>query len=377
MNIDFFDDIRPFNDIEAIEAFDRISRDPVFKILIEQFYPKENFEIKAQEFRNLKSIFEFHEKFGHHISRTTIAMTCNRISLEGAENLSPDKAYGFISNHRDIVMDAVILQVYLYESMKQLMEISFGSNLMMTPFLVDIGKICKMYKTERGETQRDLLKSSLRLSQYLKHTIIEKNTSFWIAQRNGRTKNGIDKTDQGVIKMFSLCDRKNIKEHFSKLSITPISLSYQYEPCDYLKVRELYLTNTLGAYKKAPGEDYFSIMEGIKQYKGNFCLRITPPITMETIKMLPENDADFCAAFTQKIDQQISSAYQLWDTNYMAYDVLNRSNRFADQYTPAALVGFRQYMEEQLVKIGEIEDMETLRRMFLELYANPVKKEVV
>jgi hypothetical protein len=269
-------------------------------------------------------------------------------------------------------MDAVILQTFLYESIQQLMEISFGSNLMMTPFLVDVGKICQMYKTDRGDTNRELLRKSIRLSQYLSHTIVDKKSSFWIAQRNGRTKNGIDKTDQGLVKMLSLCDRRNLHEHFAKLNITPVSLSYQYEPCDYLKVRELYLKQEMGAYKKAPGEDYFSIMQGIKQHKGNFCLRITPPITMETIRTLPENDADFCAAFTQIIDRQIISAYQLWDTHYMAFDLLFNTKQYTEHYTEEALHQFTQYMKEQLAQIAEIEDTQLLHRMFLELYANPV-----
>ena len=372
MHIDHFDDIRPFNDIEAPEVFDRISRDPLFKVLIERFYPEEPFEKKAQEFRELKTIFEFHEKFAYHILHSTIALTCSNIRLEGAELLKPEKAYSFISNHRDIVMDAAILQTYLFKSIKQLMEISFGSNLMMTPFLVDLGKLCKMYKTERGSTQKELLQKSIQLSQYLRHTIVDKNTSFWIAQRKGRTKDGIDKTDQGLIKMLSLSNRHNLKELFSKLNITPVSLSYQYEPCDYLKVRELYLKKTLGSYKKAPGEDYFSIMHGIKQFKGNICLRITPTITIDTIKTLPENDTDFCARLTQIVDKQIISNYQLWDTNYMAYDMLFNENKYVNHYTQESLIEFKRYIECQLTKIEEIEDIETLRKMFLELYANPV-----
>ena len=377
MYLDLFDDIRPYNDLEAPEVFDRISRDPMFKVLVELFYPDVPFEKKAQEVREYKTILEFHLKLAHHVSRTNMALTCKEIHLEGAEFLTGGKAYGFISNHRDIVMDAVILQTYLFESIQQLMEISFGSNLMMTPFLVDLGKICRMYKTERGGTHRELLKQSIRLSQYLKHLIVEKNSSFWIAQRNGRTKNGIDKTDQGLVKMLSLCDRNHLADHFAKLNITPVSISYQYEPCDYLKVRELFLKKELGTYKKAPGEDYFSIMNGIKQYKGSFCLRITPPITMNLIQTLPENEADFCTAFAEIIDKQIISAYQLWDTNYMAYDILFNSHKYIEHYSLDRLAEFMQYIEKQLVRIEEIEDVKTLRKMFLELYANPVlAKEV-
>ncbi|MDR2584844.1 MAG: hypothetical protein LBC84_01275 [Prevotellaceae bacterium] len=370
--IDNFDDIRPYNDREAQEVFNRVSRDPLFQVLIEHFYPKTSFEQKAQEFRELKSILEFHIKFAHHISRSLLAMTGNEVRLEGAGLLSHEKAYGFISNHRDIVMDAVILQTYLYESIQQLMEISFGSNLMISPFLVDLGKLCKMYKTDRGNTQRELLQKSIRLSQYLKHINVDKNTSFWIAQRNGRTKNGIDKTDQGVVKMLSLNDRHNLVEHFSKLNITPIAVSYQYEPCDYLKVRELYLKQKFGVYHKTPNEDYFSIIYGIMQYKGNICLRITPPITIETIQMLPTNEADLCTSFTQIIDQQIFNAYQLWDTNYMAYDLLKKGQKYADYYTKEQFIEFKRYIREQLNKVKDIDDYETLERMFLELYANPV-----
>jgi hypothetical protein len=369
---DTFDAIRPFTDYEAQAAFLRIANDPILKVLIEQFFPDIPFEKKLKEFKELKTVLDFHLQFAHHISRTTMATTCNEIHLEGAESLSPNLAYAFISNHRDIVMDAVIMQTYLYESIQQLMEISFGSNLMMNPFLVDLGKICKMYKTERGGTPRELLKKSIRLSQYLTHTIVDKNTSFWIAQRNGRTKNGIDKTEQGLVKMLSLCGRHNLKSHFSKLNITPIAVSYQYEPCDYLKVRELYLKQTLGTYKKAPGEDYFSIMQGVKQYKGNMCLRITSPITQEVIHNFSENEADFCANLTHTIDRKINAAYQLWDTHYMAHDLLHHNCQYAEFYTVENFEKFKRYKKEQLSKIEEIEDIETLERMFLELYANPL-----
>lgn len=367
-----FEDIRPFTDLEAQEAFKRIADSSGFKSLITSYYPEFNFEAFKEEFSNYKSIQEFHDKFGYHIARKAINGSTNKLILSGIDQISPDKSYSFISNHRDIVMDALILQVYVIEALNSLVEISFGSNLMMNQFIIDIGKTCLMYKTDRSGTTRELYHKLSRLSEYLKYTITEKKRSTWIAQRNGRTKDGLDKTDPGLVKMYSMSGRNDFKNHFIQMNITPIAVSYQYEPCDYMKVRETYLKQLGGVYKKSKNEDYESIVYGINQYKGDSALIITEPITDTEINGLSDNYSIFCHELTQLIDHRIINNYKLWNTNYMAYDLLNHSQDYRSKYSDSELSAFKQYMQETLIHIKDIKDTQSIEKLFLQLYAHPV-----
>ena len=368
-----FDDIRPYTDAEIPEAMKRIAHSEYLKAICDFGFPERDLNEIKEMILNITSIEEFQLKVMFPINNQIIHNTIHHFSYEGIENLELKKNYLFISNHRDIVLDSSLLQQIFNFNGFPTSEITFGSNLMSSQLAIDIGKSNKMFKVERGESARRFYEKSLHLSEYMYYTITEKGESLWIAQRNGRTKDGIDKTHQGLIKMLSLYGRHNLHEHFATLNITPIAVSYQYEPCDYLKVRELYLKQQFGTYQKTDGEDLFSILHGIQQYKGNFCLRITPPITKELIQTLPENDTNFCAALTHIIDQQIISAYQLWDTHYMAYDMLLNSHEYNEHYNPTRLHEFNQYIDFQIAKIKDVEDVETLRKMFLELYANPIR----
>jgi hypothetical protein len=370
-----FDDIRPYTDAEIPAAMKRIAHSEYLKPICDFGFPEKDLNEIREIILNITTIEEFQLKIMFCINEQIIKSTIDRFSYNGMENLDPKKKYLFISNHRDIVLDSSLLQqIFLLHGFPT-SEITFGSNLMSSQLVIDIGKSNKMFKVNRGESARKFYENSLYLSEYMYSVITEKGESIWIAQRNGRTKDGIDKTYQGLVKMLALYGRRNIREHFSKLNITPVAVSYQYEPCDYLKVRELYLKQQFGAYQKTSGEDLHSIIHGIKQYKGNFCLRISPPITMDTLKTLPDNDANFCTSLTHIIDRQIISSYQLWDTNYMAYDMLLHDREYAEYYNQERLHEFKQYIENQIAKIEDIKDTETLRKMFLELYANPVKEK--
>lgn len=372
-----FDDIRPYNDLEAQEALKRIADAPEFKNMIAQSFPEADFKEIQTVFYNMKSIQEFHDQFAYSFARKAINSSVDHLLLKGIEHIEKDKTYSYISNHRDIVMDALILQVYLIETINQLTEISFGSNLMMNPFIVDIGKTCLMYKTDRSGTARELYHKLTLLSEYLKHTITEKKRSTWIAQRNGRTKDGLDRTDPGLVKMYAMSGRDDFKNHFINMNITPISISYQYEPCDYLKVRETYLKHLGGVYKKHKNEDYESIVYGIKQQKGNTALIISKPISAIEINNLSDNYYTFCCELTQIIDKRIIINYQLWNSNYIAYDLLHNSNDYKSKYTEAEIIAFKQYMKEKLLNIKDIADTQSLEKLFLKLYAHPVKNQIV
>lgn len=371
-----FEDIRPYNDQEATEAFQRIAESSLFAQFMENFFPEEDFSTLKRKFMALKSVQEFHDKFGYEIAKKAIQSSTINYSVKNLGKIKPNIPYSFISNHRDIVMDALILQVFMIEEFHQIMEISFGSNLMINPLMVDIGKICQMYKTDRSGTARELYIKLSRLSEYLKYAITEKKKSTWIAQRNGRTKDGLDRTDPGLIKMYSMSGRSNFKTHFSQMNITPVSVSYQYESCDYMKVREIYLKQLGGEYKKHKNEDYESILYGVTQQKGNTTLVISNPISEEEILELSDNYFIFCHELTKLIDQRIIENYHFWNTNYMAFDLLYNSENYKSKYTDIEMVEFKKYIQEKLLLIKDIQETQVLEKLFLQLYAHPIKNKI-
>lgn len=371
-----FEDFRPYTDSEAIPAFKRVAESPLFAQIIPDFYPQEDFDKIKNQFINYQTIQEFHTKLGVDIAKKVIEASTSSCTVSNLGNISGSKPYSFISNHRDIVMDALILQVFMIEEFNQIMEISFGSNLMMNPLIVDVGKICQMYKTDRSGTARELYIKLSRLSEYLKHTITEKHKSTWIAQRNGRTKDGLDKTDPGLVKMYSMSGRQNFKDHFIRMNITPVSISYQYEPCDYMKVREIYFKQLGGVYKKHKNEDYESIAYGISQQKGITTTIITNPITENEINELSDNYFIFCQELTRLIDQRIIDNYHLCNTQYMAFDLLHNSGHYSSKYTENELDAFKKYTREKIELIKDIDEPQILEKIFLQLYANPIQNKL-
>ena len=247
---------------------------------------------------------------------------------------------------------------------------------MINLFFMVIGKMCQMFKTDRSGTARELYIKLTRLSEYLRFAITEKKKSTWIAQRNGRTKDGFDRTDPGLIKMYSMSGRTNFKSHFTQMNITPVSVSYQYESCDYMKVREIYLKQLGGEYKKHKNEDYESILYGISQQKGYTTLVISNPITEEEIQELSDNYFTFCHELTRIIDQRIIENYHFWNTNYMAFDLLYHSDNYSSKYTKNELVEFKRYIQEKLSLITDIQETQVLEKLFLQLYAHPIKNKI-
>ena len=246
---------------------------------------------------------------------------------------------------------------------------------MQGDFVIDIAKINKMFKIARSGSAKDFYRDSILASEYMRHVINDKKESVWIAQRNGRTKDGDDKTELGVLKMFSLSSDKAFVENFAELNITPIAISYEYEPCDFLKTMELYISS-FQKYVKEPGEDLRSIIAGIMQQKGKINISVTPSITREELEYCDQFEKN--AKFThlaEIIDKRIYQNYKLFKNNYIAYDILNGTHTYEDQYSNDDKDNFVKYMRSGLSKLpctkdGEMTEMENI---FLKMYANPVK----
>ena len=366
-----FDDTRPYVDAEISAAMKRITEHIYFPLIVRFLFPDKSIADLKKFFLGIDTVHLFQTQVMHPSIASIVRQTCTGYTGRGTENASNDRKAMFISNHRDILLDAALLQMTLYAAGLETSEITFGSNLMKNQFAVDIGKSNKMFKIVRGGNMKDFYKNSMEVSSYMRYAITEKHESTWIAQRNGRTKDGDDKTELAVLKMFSLSSEKPFAENLDELNITPVAISYEYEPCDFLKAQETYISR-YGRYVKSEGEDMNSIMKGIMQPKGDVNLVITPAITLEElIKCEREEKNARFAMLAKIIDDRIYSAYVLYKTNYIAFDILHNTNAFHAYYTEEQKKEFIDYMNEGLKDIPG--DMEELRSIFLGIYANPVK----
>ena len=372
MNPQIFNEYRPYYDSEINAAMRRIADSPYFSALAAYVYPTRTPEEVRKQICAYTTIDEFQSQVMKAVSEQVIQRSIAHFSYAGVENLDTNKSYMFVANHRDIMLDATLLQYVLHMEGHQASEITFGSNLMHPQEAIDIGKSNKMFKIVRSGTGREIFINSLNVSEYMRYTITEKHQSTWIAQRNGRTKDGSDKTELAVLKMFAMSSKKPFVENLNELNITPITVSYEYEPCDFMKTREMYFSRR-GHYQKAPGEDLNSILHGILQFKGNTHYTICKTITTEELEecaKLPQSEQ--FKELATIIDKRIYAGYKLWKTNYIAHDMLYKKSEFTELYNSNDREKFMEYMTGGLQKIDG--DMSELQEIFLEIYANPVDK---
>ena len=367
-----FDDIRPYYEEEIPAAMQRITDSDVFPLLASYVYPSETLEATRERIRSFKTVREFQHDTMRRVNEQIIARSISEFTVSGLERLSPDKHYLFVSNHRDIMLDASLLQYYFVLNGFDTTEITFGANLMMHPVVIDVGKSNKMFKVARpGGDIKEFYQSSMHLSEYIRYTIKEKGQSVWIAQRNGRTKNGIDQTDQGIIKMFCMSESKDKMKALAELNIVPIAISYEWESCDILKALELY-ESQYTKYTKKPGEDLNSILTGILQPKGRVHIALCQPIRLAELSAFEEQtNNEYHKSVARLIDSRINTAYRLFPNNYIAHDILYGNTRYQSMYTDEEYNLFIHHLKE-LDRYEDTCDIERLRDIFVGIYANPV-----
>ncbi len=366
-----FDDIRPYNAEEIPDAMQRIAASPSFPILAAYVYPDEPLETVRQRIAGYKTVRQFQEETMSMVNERIIRNSITEFSCSGLEKLSPDRQYLYVSNHRDIMLDSSLLQYFLVQNGFDTTEITFGANLMMNPLVIDIGKSNKMFKVERpGGSIKEFYRCSKHLSDYIRHVLTEKGQSVWIAQRNGRTKDGNDTTDQGIIKMFCMsCPDDKVKA-IDQLHIVPVSISYEWESCDILKTLELY-ESQFAKYTKKPGEDLNSILTGIVQPKGRVHIELCEAIARAELDQLENlTNNEYHKAVATLIDKRIRTAYRLYPNNYIAHDLRYGSTRYKDRYTQEE----KEKFVEHLKKLERYDtcDIEKLKDIFLGIYSNPV-----
>ncbi len=366
-----FDDIRPYYESEIPAAMQRIADDHLFPMLASYVYPQRSVDEVRERLRGISTIADFQAEMMKAFNDQVIERSISDYSYDGLQFIKKSKSYLYVSNHRDIVLDSSLLQYILFTNGYPTTEITFGANLMCIPLIIDIGKSNKMFKVERGGNMHEFYKSSLHLSRYIRHILTEKHESAWIAQRNGRTKDGNDATDQGIIKMFSMSKGDDKIAALSELNIVPVSVSYEWEPCDVLKALELYKSRN-SKYVKSQGEDLNSILTGIFQDKGRVHISICQPISEEDLMTFADlTDNEYHKKVASLIDARIMSRYRLTENNYIAHDMLYGDNRFADRYNEKQREAFlhnMKYLEEY-----EIKEMNVLKQIFLGIYANPIE----
>lgn len=366
-----FDDIRPYYEEEIPAAMQRIATSDVFPLLASFVYPGESIEKIRERVCAFTTTKEFQHDTMRRVNEQVIARSTTGATISGLDRLDPDKNYLFVSNHRDIMLDASLLQYFFVINGFETTEITFGANLMMNPVVIDVGKSNKMFRVERpGGDLKEFYRKSLHLSEYIRYTIKEKKQSVWIAQRNGRTKNGIDATDQGIIKMFCMSEPHNKIKALADLHIAPVAISYEWEPCDILKALELY-ESQYTRYTKKPGEDLNSILTGIMQQKGRVHIELCQPISVAELSAFEnQTNNEYHKSVAKLIDRRINTNYRLYPNNYIAHDLLYGNTKYRDMYTDEQYEAFLK----RLSKLDKYDtcDIDRLKEIFVGIYSNPV-----
>ena len=373
MDLTEFSDIAPFNDEEAAAALARVSLHPATPWVSKYIFPNQPETYLRDILQSIHSVDEFQSLVMSKAVEWVIKTTVKEFTYNGLENIkSIDGCYLAMSNHRDIILDPAFTQIVLFRNNLPMTQIAVGDNLLSHKTVELLIRSNRMIKVIRGISARELYLSSQLLSKYIRETVTSGTGSVWIAQRQGRTKNGIDTTEQGLLKMCDMSGTKDFVQNFMELNIVPMSISYEYESCDILKARELLISRSQKDVK-TENEDLQSILMGIKQQKGNVHLEINKPLSEEEIREAAGCDKnDRYQSIRRCLDRRIISGYKLWKTNYMAYDIVNPGGKYSDKYTPAELESFKAYIEGQLKKVEPTLDQDELRAILLHIYSNPV-----
>ncbi|CAM3954854.1 1-acyl-sn-glycerol-3-phosphate acyltransferase [Flavobacterium branchiophilum] len=365
-----FDHIRPFYDAEVNENLRASLNHPMMKALMNFTFPDLPSEIWKDQLSKTHSIRDFQCNIVYHTLQKVLHNTSDGLSTSGFENLEPNTSYIFISNHRDIILDTSLLNSCLFEHGLIMTASAIGDNLVQKAFLHTLAKLNRNFLVQRGLTPREMLQSSNLLSEYIRQLLLKENRSVWIAQREGRTKDGNDATNPGVLKMLGMAsDEKNILQYFKKIKIVPVSISYEYDPTDALKMPQLLAEANQEIYIKDKNEDFVTLMSGVMGQKKHIHIHVGQVLDHEidAIENQVDNPNKQIQALAQAIDASILSNYKLWPTNYIAFDILNKTNQYSHQYTDNERSLFERRLEMR------IDDKNPIAyERFLNMYANPV-----
>ncbi len=365
-----FDSIRPFYDSEVNTALKSLLHHPMMKAMMDFTFPEMEETTWKDQLSRTHSIRDFQINFVYQSIQRVLERSSEGLTTSGFEKLEPNTSYLFISNHRDIILDTSLLNVSLFDHGLVMTSSAIGDNLVQKEFLLKLSRLNRNFLVQRGLSPRELLQSSKLMAEYMYHLLSKENRSVWIAQREGRTKDGNDATHQGVLKMIAMAsDEQNCMDFFKKIKIVPVSISYEYDPTDALKMPQLLALSKDEEYIKEKNEDFITLLSGIIGQKKRIHIHVGDVLENEYEKIKIENDNNNkqIQALAQVIDDSILKSYKLWPTNFIAYDILNTTSRFSHLYDDKE----RQLFERRLEMRIDAEN-ETMKAGFLAMYANPV-----
>ena len=368
-----YDDIRPYEDHEVNHYINVLLKDQVFQEVLRFIFRDEQ---KLQEARQLlsgiKSVNELQMKFMYPlVNGWIIEKTTSGVTWSGIDELDKAKSYLFISNHRDIILDSGILNYIIVNAGMNTTEVAIGNNLLIYEWILHAVKLNRAFVVKRNLPARELLEASKKLSQYIREAVTKRNRSVWIAQREGRTKDGNDQTQQALLKMLNLSNEKGFAEGFRELQIVPLSISYEREPCGISKVEELYKRESEG-YEKTPADDMKSMAFGLTRPKGRVHFAFGKPIDAPLDEFAKaETINDSIQQLASYIDQRIYKNYRLWPNNFLAADLLSGENKHADKVEDATREKFSELLQDLVNTIGN-GDADRQRQLFIQMYANPL-----
>ncbi|HWR94228.1 MAG TPA: 1-acyl-sn-glycerol-3-phosphate acyltransferase [Flavobacterium sp.] len=365
-----FDSIRPFYDSEINEAFNSIIHHPMMKALMNFTFPEMEDAEWKEKFKDTSSIRDFQCNIIYYSVQQVIERSSEGLTSSGFEKLEKNTSYLFISNHRDIILDTCLLNSTLYEHDLLMTGSAIGDNLVKKSFLFTLSKLNRNFLVRRGLSPREMLQSSKLLSEYIEQLLLKENHSVWIAQREGRTKDGNDATNPGVLKMLGMAaGSENVMDYFKKIRIVPISISYEYDPTDALKMPQLLAEASNEVYIKEKNEDFMTLLSGVIGQKKRIHIHVGDVLTdkIDEIVAQNENVNKQIQALALAIDDSILSNYKLWPTNYIAYDIVNKTDKYSHLYTESEKSLFLRRLELRIDQKNPV-----AVQSFLAMYANPV-----
>jgi hypothetical protein len=377
MNTDLeYQDIRPYRDHEFRLVVDRLLNSSLSDLLISTVFPDYPVEMVKMQLRSINTIKDFQEKVIYKAMQAVLARTSKGVTKSGTENLEKGQNYLFISNHRDIILDPSLINTMIVEEGFETAEIAIGDNLLEKPWVKDLARLNKSFIVKRNLSVRDLIIASKRLSEYIQETLLVRKNSVWIAQREGRAKDGNDRTHAGVLNMIGLSAKGSLKEYFMNLNLLPVSLSYEHDPCDIDKARSLYALKLFGGYTKEENEDNLAMRKGIMGDKGEIHIHFGVPLK-DQISKLPDHlhKSDLIQQVGLMIDRQVIGNYKIHKSNYIAYDLLKGvTSGLNNVYSEKDKELFLADLELKIA--GMDGEPSELRSIFLEMYSRPYRNRL-
>jgi len=365
-----FDEIRSYDDTEVNDALMSVAKHPMMKALMSFTFPDRDEDFWLDQFKDVHSIADFQKQFIAQTVRQILKRSSEGLTTSGFEKLDKNTSYLFISNHRDIVLDTSLLNLALLDQGLIMTSSAIGDNLVSKKFLHVLAKLNRNFLVQRGLSIREQLSGSQLLSEYISTLLTQENRSVWMAQREGRTKDGNDATQQGVLKMLAMAAGDiPLTEFFKNLRIVPLSISYEYDPTDILKMPQLLASSRNEVYVKEENEDFTTMLSGVLGQKRHIHLHAGDVISTELdcLEKQGENKNKKLQAIAQIIDERVIQNYKLWPTNFIAYDLLYNTNEYSDRYSESEKQLFERRLE---MRIGGAD--KTTSDSFLAMYANPV-----